>query len=157
MSDASASKMAISRLMADLRELNNDCPDGCSASPVNEDNPFIWAATIFGPSETPWEGGVYALRMFFPEDYPSKPPKIRFTCDMWHPNVYSDGVLCLDIIQDQWKPVYTVANILLSIQSLLTDPNGQSPANPEAAQMYEVDRKQYNKRVRRCASKSVDC
>jgi len=76
---------------------------------------------------------------------------------MFHPNVYSDGVLCLDIIQDQWKPVYTTANVLLSIQSMLTDPNCASPANPEAAQLYEADRKEYNRRVRRIAQKSVDC
>jgi len=76
---------------------------------------------------------------------------------MWHPNVYADGVLCLDIIQDQWKPIYTTGNILLSIQSMLSDPNVMSPANPEAAKQYEVDRKAYNKKVRRCASKSVDC
>ena len=97
--------------------------------------------------------------------------------------VYTDGVLCLDIIQDQWKPIYTVASILTSIQvqprapeidqrelripppltslcdaqSMLSDPNPASPANPEAAQMWENDRKEYNKRVRRCAQKSVDC
>ena len=82
-------------------------------------------------------GGILSMRIFFGEDYPSKPPKVRFTCDMFHPNgnlvsatqinptpltihpsnaVYSDGVLCLDIIQDQWKPIYTVASILTSIQ-----------------------------------------
>lgn len=141
------------------------------------------------------------MRIFFHEDYPAKPPKVRFTCEMYHPNgtpispcalcdtdppataVYTDGVLCLDIIQDQWKPIYTVASILTSIQvirreperppvsdwrssplvalrpsqSMLADPNPASPANPEAAQMWENDRKEYNKRVRRCAQKSVDC
>lgn len=76
------------------------------------------------------------MRIFFPPEYPVKPPKVRFTCDMFHPNgaitvtttqmcamsyrmsvlVYNDGVLCLDIIQDQWKPIYTTANILLSVQ-----------------------------------------
>ena len=63
-------------------------------------NSFI--ASLVGPDESPWEGGIYSLRLTFPEDYPSKAPKVRFTTDMFHPNVYADGTLCLDIIQDLW-------------------------------------------------------
>lgn len=129
-------------------------------------------------------GGVYSLRLVFPENYPEKPPKVRFTTEMFHPNgtappsslsltqsfkllthvvhvsfsvvVYSDGTLCLDIIQDQWSPIYSASSILTSIQSLLTDPNPASPANPEAAHLYNTDRKSYNRRVRRMAQKSVE-
>lgn len=82
--------------------------------------------------------------------------KVRFTCEMYHPNVYSDGTLCLDIIQDQWSPIYTTSLILTSIQSLLTDPNPNSPANPEAAKMFTSNTKEYKKRVRRIASKSLE-
>merc|ERR1712100_824741 len=124
-------KMAIARLMGDLKELTMNPCEGCSAAPLNEDNPFVWAGSLFGPADTPWEGGILSMRIFFSEDYPAKPPKVRFTCEMFHPNVYSDGVLCLDIIQDQWKPIYSVSSILTSIQSLLPDPNPASPANPE--------------------------
>merc|ERR1711998_426269 len=150
-------KVAIARLMGDLKELTMEPNEGCSAAPLNDDNPFVWAGSLFGPADTPWEGGIFSMRVFFSPEYPVKPPKVRFTCEMFHPNVYSDGVLCLDIIQDQWKPIYTVGNILISIQSMLTDPNCASPANPEAAQMYQNDRKEYNRRVRRCAQKSLDC
>ena len=59
--------------------------------------------------------------------------------------VYSDGTLCLDIIQDSWSPCHTICTLLTSIQSLLTDPNCSSPANPEAAQVYTTDRSAYNK------------
>jgi ubiquitin-conjugating enzyme E2 A len=75
---------------------------------------------------------------------------------MWHPNVYSDGTLCLDIVQDNWSPIYTVASILTSIQSLLTDPNPASPANPEAAKMLTENPKEYRKRVRRVATRSLE-
>lgn len=75
---------------------------------------------------------------------------------MFHPNVYSDGNLCLDIIQDNWSPIYTVSSILTSIQSLLTDPNAASPANPEAAKMYVENPKEYRKRVRRVAVRSLE-
>ena len=67
-----------------------------------------------------------------------------------------DGNICLDIIADKWSPVYTVGSILTSIQSLLTDPNIDSPANPEAAQLYTTDRKAYNRKVRACAEDSMN-
>lgn len=75
---------------------------------------------------------------------------------MYHPNVYTDGTLCMDTIQDCWSPCHNVNSILTSIQSLLTDPNCSSPANPEAARVYTDDRKEYNRRVRRIAQKSVE-
>eukprot|EP00741_Cyanophora_paradoxa_P008302 tig00001286_g8031.t1 len=147
---------SVLRLLTDLKQIKQEPPEGCSASPISDDNLYIWSATIFGPDESPWEGGVYSLRLTFTEAYPDKPPKVRFTCEMFHPNVYSDGTLCLDIIQDAWVPTYTVATILTSIQSLLTDPNPASPANPEAAHLYNNDKKEYSKRVRKCALKSVE-
>eukprot|EP00170_Pyropia_yezoensis_P004117 contig_16994_g4128 len=144
------------RLMSDLKAMMQEPPEGCSASPLSEENLFVWGATIFGPLESLWEGGVYALRLTFSEQYPEKPPRVRFTCQMFHPNVYSDGTLCLDIIQDRWSPIFTVNTILTSIQSLLTDPNASSPANPEAAQLFNTDMDAYKKRVRRCAAQSVE-
>jgi len=80
------------------------------------------------------------------------PPSLS---SQFHPNIFPDGTLCLDLIQDQWSPVYTVSSILLAIRSLLTDPNCSSPANPEAAHLYQTDRKQYSRKVRRVAEKSV--
>lgn len=91
------------------------------------------------------QGGIYTLKLQFSERYPEKPPRVRFQCEMFHPNIYSDGNICLDIIQDKWSPCHNVCTILMSIQSLLTDPNCASPANPEAAQMYTKDKSAYNK------------
>lgn len=99
---------------------------------------------------------MFTLRMTFSEAYPEKPPRVRFTSEMWHPNVYASGELCLDIIQDKWSPCHNVNSILTSVQSLLTDPNCSSPANPEAARVYVESRKDYNRRVRRLAQKSTE-
>ena len=96
------------------------------------------------------------MRLTFTDQYPDKPPRVRFTSEMFHPNIFPDGTLCLDIIQDQWSPIYTTSTILTSIQSLLTDPNPNSPANPEAARLFRTDAKEYKKRVRRIASKSLE-
>lgn len=143
------------RLMSDLREMQKDAPEGASAAPLSEENIFVWAATIFGPADTPWEGGIFSLRMTFCDQYPDKPPKVRFTTKVFHPNVYQDGTLCLDIIQNKWSPSYTVSSVLTSIQSLLTDPNCGSPANPEAAELFMQDKKAYNRRVRRLTEESL--
>lgn len=127
-----------------------------SASPLSDDSLFVWTATVMGPADSPWEGGLYSLRLTFSEKYPEKPPRVRFLTEMFHPNVYPDGSLCLDILQDAWSPALDVNSILTSIQSLLTDPNAASPANPEAAKLYVDDLKEYNRRVRRVAAKSVE-
>ncbi|EFJ08360.1 ubiquitin-conjugating enzyme 1, E2-like protein [Selaginella moellendorffii] len=144
------------RLMSDLKAIQQEPPEGCSASPQGEENLFVWGATVFGPDETPWEGAILPLRLTFGEHYPAKPPRVRFTSEVFHPNVYSDGALCMDIIQDAWSPCHNVSTILTSIQSLLTDPNPASPANPEAAHMYQNDLQAYNRRVRQCVRKSLE-
>ncbi len=73
---------------------------------------------------------------------------------MFHPNVYLDGSICLDILQNQWSPIYDIAAILTSIQSLLCDPNPNSPANSEAAQLFQSNKREYNRRVRECVEQS---
>lgn len=142
--------------MSDLKQMRTEPPEGVSAAPLSDSNIFVWGATIFGPSDTPWEGGVYSLRLTFNDMYPEKPPKVRFITEMFHPNIYNDGTICLDIINERWSPIYSVASILTSIQSLLTDPNASSPANPDAAHLYAKDRKAYDRRVRRCSEKSLE-
>ncbi|MBA0621142.1 hypothetical protein Godav_006791 [Gossypium davidsonii] len=93
--------------------------------------------------------GTFKLTLQFTEDYPNKPPTVRFVSRMFHPNIYADGSICLDILQNQWSPIYDVAAILTSIQSLLCDPNPNSPANSEAARMFSENKREYNRRVLR--------
>lgn len=133
--------------------MQQDAPGGVSASPV-ADNVMTWNAVIIGPSDTPFEDGTFRLVLQFDEQYPNKPPTVKFLSDMFHPNVYASGELCLDILQNRWSPTYDVAAILTSIQSLLNDPNTSSPANVEAANLYRDHRSQYSKRVRQTVEDS---
>lgn len=71
---------------------------------------------IFGPHDTPFEDGTFKLTIEFTEEYPNKPPTVRFVSKMFHPNVYADGGICLDILQNRWSPTYDVSAILTSIQ-----------------------------------------
>ncbi|KHN74886.1 Ubiquitin-conjugating enzyme E2 1 [Toxocara canis] len=123
-----------------------DPPAGVSGAPT-EDNILMWEAIIFGPQDTPFEDGTFKLTLEFTEEYPNKPPTVKFISKMFHPNVYADGSICLDILQNRWSPTYDVAAILTSIQSLLDEPNPNSPANSLAAQLYQENRREYEKRV----------
>eukprot|EP00899_Mesostigma_viride_P012235 jgi/Mesvir1/21011/Mv08066-RA.1 len=141
------------RLMRDFKRLQGDPPAGISAAP-QDTNIMVWDAVIFGPDDTPWDGGTFRLQMDFTEDYPNKAPIVKFISKMFHPNIYNDGGICLDILQNQWSPIYDVSAILTSIQSLLCDPNPNSPANSEAARLYSESRKEYDRRVREVVEKS---
>ncbi len=116
--------------------MQTDPPAGVSASPI-ADNVMTWYAyidsrdfvgqsrlqtplfrnaVIIGPAETPFEDGTFRLVMNFEEQYPNKPPGVKFISQMFHPNVYGTGELCLDILQNRWSPTYDVAAVLTSIQ-----------------------------------------
>ena len=128
-------------------------PEGINASP-DEDNIFSWTAVIIGSVDTPFEDGIFCLTLKFSEEYPNKPPVVKFTTKMFHPNIYQDGSICLDILKERWSPSYDVTAILTSIQSLLSDPNPSSPANNVAAQLLRDNPREYEKRVRACVEQS---
>ena len=136
------------RLLKDLKKMHEDnTQEGIQATPSG-DSLFEWEAVIFGPDDTIWDGGVFNLKIEFSEDYPNKAPKFRFVTKMFHPNIYNDGSICLDILSHMWSPVYDVSSVLTSIQSLLTDPNINSPANNTAAVMYSQNYQEYVARVK---------
>ncbi|KAK1666160.1 hypothetical protein QYE76_054319 [Lolium multiflorum] len=139
--------MASKRIQKELKDLQKDPPTSCSAGPVGEDM-FHWQATIMGPSDSPYAGGVFLVTIHFPPDYPFKPPKVAFRTKVFHPNVNSNGSICLDILKDQWSPALTISKVLLSICSLLCDPNPDDPLVPEIAHMYKTDRHKYESTAR---------
>ena len=130
--------MAKKRLLTDFKRINQSQDtedDGVLATP-HDDDIMIWDCVIFGPENSVWENGVFKLEMKFTEEYPNKPPEVLMKTKVFHPNFYVNGHICIDILKDQWSPIYDIKSILTSIQSLLTDPNPSSPANVEAAKLY---------------------
>jgi len=134
-----------------------------------DDNPYVWDITIFGPPDTPYESGMFKAEMVFPQDYPNMPPKMKFISDIWHPNVYPDGGVCISILHapgedsygyeaaaERWRPIHTAESILLSVISMLADPNTEPPANIDAAKQFRDDNPEFVKRVKRCVRKSQD-
>jgi len=143
---------ALKRIMKELKDLGMDPPANCSAGPVGDDM-FNWQGTVMGPAGTPYEGGVFFLSVTFPTDYPFKPPKVRFTTPVYHPNINSNGAICLDILKDQWCPALTISKLLLSISSLLTDPNPEDPLDPYKADEYRNQRAVFDQKAREYTAK----
>ncbi|RDB27811.1 Ubiquitin-conjugating enzyme E2 [Hypsizygus marmoreus] len=140
-------QMALKRINKELIDLGRDPPSSCSAGPTG-DNMFQWQATIMGPGDSPYAGGVFFLSISFPTDYPFKPPKVSFTTKIYHPNINANGSICLDILRDQWSPALTISKVLLSICSMLTDPNPDDPLVPDIAHLYKTDRTRYEATAR---------
>jgi ubiquitin-conjugating enzyme E2 G2 len=161
-------KLAIKRLMSEYKELTVNPPEGLHAGPIDESNYFEWEALITGPSDTPFEDGIFCANLSFPKDYPLSPPKMKFTTKIYHPNVYEDGTVCISILHppgkdpngyedasERWSPVQSVEKILLSVVSMLAEPNVESPASVDAAKMYRTDRARFNQIVRDCVRLSL--
>ena len=124
------------RLKKEYKNFQKDPPTNCSAGPI-DDNIYKWKAFINGPKDSPYEGGLFELEMNFTNRYPFKPPKVVFTTKIYHMNINSSGQICLDILKDKWSPALTISKLLLSICSLLTDPNPDDPLVPEIANLYK--------------------
>lgn len=135
------------RILKEIDDISKDPPSNCTAGPI-DGNIYLWEGMIFGPDDSPFVGGVFKLRIQFPADYPFKPPSVNFTTKIFHPNVNSAGIICLDILKTQWSPALTISKVLLSILSLLTDPNPNDPLVPDIAQLYKSDKRLYEEKAR---------
>lgn len=142
---------AIRALSQELKSLKDEPLEGFRVKLVNDENMFDWEVAIFGPPGTIYQGGYFKARMHFPQDYPFSPPSLRFdkATLLYHPNVYESGDLCISILHppvndphsgelpcERWNPTQSVRTILLSVVSLLNEPNTSSPANVDASVKY---------------------
>lgn len=126
------------RLSNELMTLMMSSSPGISAFPKSDANLFDWIGTIEGPAGTVYAGLAFKISITFPSNYPYVPPQIKFDSPCFHPNVdIGTGAICLDILQDKWSAVYSVQTILLSLQSLLGEPNNASPLNTEASTIWD--------------------
>jgi len=140
--------MALKRIQKELNDLNKNPSDNYTWEPFNKSDLFYCQATIMGPEDSPYQGGVFYLNIIIPKDYPFKPPKLTFTTRIYHPNINSNGTFCLDILYDEWSPALTISKVLLSISSLLTYVNPDNTLVQEIANIYETDRAKYENTVK---------
>eukprot|EP00388_Colpodella_angusta_P031988 GDKK01025109.1.p1 GENE.GDKK01025109.1~~GDKK01025109.1.p1 ORF type:complete len:168 (-),score=19.32 GDKK01025109.1:397-900(-) len=153
-------------------ELARNPPDGVSVGLGEDENIFAWDLMIIGPPDTLYEGGFFNAKLEFPNDFPNAPPVMTFKTPIWHPNVYEDGKVCISILHppgedrfneresatERWRPILGVESIIVSVISMLSDPNDESPANIDAAVMWRNDKPAFKKRVRDVVRRSQeDC
>ena len=131
------SNLITKRLQNEIIDLKQSPILNCSAGPVNDDNITIWQATIFGPEGTPYHGGIFSLKIQFTNEYPFKPPSIYFTTPIYHCNINQSGGICLDILKENWSPALNIGKLLLSICSLLSEPNPNDPLVPDIAELLK--------------------
>lgn len=156
-------------LRKQLKDLSRHPVEGFSAGLADDSNLFEWNVAIIGPPDTLYEGGYFNAIMSFPVNYPNSPPTVRFTSEMWHPNVYPDGRVCISILHppgddpngyelasERWSPVHTVETILLSIISMLSSPNDESPANIDAAKEWRENQEEFKRKVGRIVRRSQE-
>ena len=130
----------IKRVYNELEHLKKNLPEGFTAEPGRD--MFQWKATIKGPEGSPYEGGTFRLSIEIPPFYPYEPPNVKFTTKIYHPNIHTDGKISLDILGKRWSPILNMRTLLLSICSLLADPNGESPL--EHTRLFNRDRAKFD-------------
>jgi ubiquitin-conjugating enzyme E2 R len=147
-------------LSSELSKLSKHPIPGFLVEPSCDDL-FTWNVGIFGPPNTVYEGAYFRAKLIFPKTYPMEPPAFSFLQDMWHPNVFPDGRICISILHppgedamsgemacERWSPAQNVETILMSTVSMLNDPNTESPANVDASVMFRDHREEFERRVR---------
>nr|XP_044611026.1 ubiquitin-conjugating enzyme E2 E1 isoform X3 [Equus asinus] len=157
-------RLLLPRIQKELADITLDPPPNCrlkekksrvglrkvqshGAGPKG-DNIYEWRSTILGPPGSVYEGGVFFLDITFTPEYPFKPPKVTFRTRIYHCNINSQGVICLDILKDNWSPALTISKVLLSICSLLTDCNPADPLVGSIATQYMTNRAEHDRMAR---------
>lgn len=156
--------MALKRLHKEYKELLKDV--NYLYSIALTENPYIWEFVIIGPEDTLYEGGIFNGSINFPRSYPNESPQIKFSQEMYHPNIYKDGRVCISILHngsdefgyehdsERWSPTQNVNTIMLSIISMLSSPNFDSPANVDIGILYKQDYNKYKQNIYKIVSKS---
>lgn len=139
---------AIRRINKEYYDLLRDPLDNITAGPISDDNLFDWTATLIGPEDTPYAGGLFNLNIHFSTNYPFKAPDVKFQNRIFHPNINEAGQICIDILKNEWSSALSIGRVLLSISSLLSDPNPSDPLNVEAANLYKKDISLFNKKAK---------
>ena len=157
--------MAIRRLQGELQEIYQDTNFFFSVEP-DESSFLKWNFLMIGPPDTFYEGGIFQGVIIFSNEYPNKPPQLKFTSEIFHPNIYKDGKVCISILHEgedewgyelaseRWNPSHSVNSIMMSIISMLGDPNFESPADIDRSTMWKNNTDDFKNLIYSIVSKS---
>jgi ubiquitin-conjugating enzyme E2 D len=145
--------MALKRIQKELKEIQEHPSNQWTAKLVKSDNLYNWICTILGPEGSPYAGGRFELKLDLPTDYPFSAPAVKFITPVYHPNISKEGTICLDILNSEWSSALKISMLLVSITSLLDDPNPDSALSGDIARLYKSDRKKYNQNAKEWTAK----
>jgi len=114
---------------------------------IPEENIRLWNIFFQGPPSTPYEGGKFAIIITFTEEYPFKAPIVSFATKIYHPNVNSNGEVCMEILKE-WKQTKTIKDILIELYNLLLYPNVNDPLVPDIANEYQHNIHKFNQKAK---------
>ncbi|PVF98366.1 ubiquitin-conjugating enzyme, partial [Serendipita vermifera] len=137
--------MSMKRIKREILDLSKEDLGDIVLKPT-ERSMYEWTGSIPGPSGSPYAGGVFHLSITLPNEYPFSAPKILFTTPIYHPNVSPTGQICVDVLKNAWSPALSLYKVMLSISSLLTDPNPRLV--PHIAQEYLKNRSAFDRKAR---------
>ncbi len=156
--------MAFKRLASELKQITKE-PNYFYSIKPHENNFLIWDFVLIGPQDTIYEGGLFDGEIMFAQNYPIEPPKVKFN-NIIHPNIHRTGEVCISILHqgrdvygyekdyERWNPGHGVDSIMMSIISMLSEPNFESPANIEYSKMWKDEPEKYKKQVYKLVANS---
>lgn len=151
---------SLRRINRELREMQNNPPVHCTIPITNVNFPRIWTCFLIGPADTPYANGHFKVRIEFSKTYPLTPPRIRFRTPIYHCNINKAGVVCIDVLQDEWSAAWTISGVLLGITTLLTECNPFDPLVCKIAEEYLNNRIEHDRKAlmwtQRYAKKNQD-
>ncbi|KAI0258550.1 ubiquitin-conjugating enzyme/RWD-like protein, partial [Gloeopeniophorella convolvens] len=139
----------LKRIHREMSDLKKEDLGGISLGPVSDNDPFLWRARLPGPEASVYEGGVFDVQIALGHDYPFSAPKVLFQTRIYHMNISDKGNVCIDILKNNWSPALSIFKVVLSLSSLLTDPNPSDPLVPSIATEFVRKRSTHDQTARR--------
>ncbi|KPJ09825.1 Ubiquitin-conjugating enzyme E2 T [Papilio machaon] len=145
------------RLAREIKNFETKSPWGIKCSPEKEDVYDVLTVNMQGPKGSPYEKGMFKLIVDIPKRYPFEPPRVKFVTPIYHPNIDKEGRICMDLLKmppnGAWVPTITLENLLISLQTLMANPNPHDPLMMDIANEYKIDIEKFNENARRCTEK----
>ncbi|KAM0993660.1 hypothetical protein EV2_009616 [Malus domestica] len=137
----------IKQLAKELKSLDESPPEGIQVG-LNDDDFSIIYADIEGPAGTPYENGVFHMKLLLSRDFPHSPPKGYFLTKIFHPNIATNGEICVNTLKKDWNPSLGLRHVLIVVRCLLIEPFPESALNEQAGKMLLENYEEYARHAR---------